>query len=179
MHVAKIISTQKGKVYSSTLLRRTYREGGKVKHQTLAYLSALPDAAVEVLRQVLRGEAVGALDTRFSIERSLPHGNVLAVLGALRSLGLEKMLGSACRERDLAVRMIVARVLTPASKLATSRLWNRSTLALVLEVSDASEDELYVAMDWLGQRQDKIENKLAAKHLKDGEMVFTTSPRHV
>jgi hypothetical protein len=117
MHVAVVPSRQGGREYCSYLLRQTYREEGKVKHRTLANLSALPLETIEAVRAVLRGQPVGALDEQVTVERSLPHGHVAAVLGCLRQLGLDRMLASRPRrERELVVTMIVSRLMEPASK---------------------------------------------------------------
>jgi transposase len=173
VHLTTIRRSYKGKEYFSHLLRRSFREGGKVKSQTVGNLSALPSAAIEAVRAILRGEAVAPLFDTVTIERSLPHGHVLSVLGVLRQLQLDQLISSTpSRQRDLVVGMIVNRLLRPASKLATTRLWQASTLAGVLGIENADEDELYSAMDWLGERQERIEQKLAKRHLKDGGMVL-------
>jgi len=173
MHVAVVPSRQKSGEYSSVLVRQSYREGGKVKHRTLANLSKLPASAVDAVRAVLRGEQVGPLAQSFEILRALPHGGVLAVLGELRQLGLDKLVAARPRrERELAVAMIASRILEPGSKLATVRSWQNSTLASELGVEDADEDELYSAMDWLLQAQPKIEAKLAERHLSEGGLVL-------
>jgi len=173
MHVAVVPSRQKSGEYSSVLVRQSYREGGKVKHRTLANLSKLPASAVDAVRAVLRGEQVGPLAQSFEILRALPHGGVLAVLGELRQLGLDKLVAARPRrERELAVAMIASRILEPGSKLATVRSWQNSTLASELGVEDADEDELYSAMDWLLQAQPKIEAKLAGRHLSEGGLVL-------
>ena len=173
MHVARVVSRQKGREYVSHLVRQTYREDGKVKHRTLANLSLLPPAAIEAVTEILKGQAVGPVGAGWEIERSLPHGHVRAVLGCLHQLGLDRALGSQPqRERELALAMIVSRVLNPCSKLATSRSWEDSTLANSLGVEGADEDDLYAAMDWLQKRQPEIEKKLAAKHLKEGGVVL-------
>ncbi len=173
MHVAIVPSRQGGREYKAYLLRQTYREAGKVKHRTLANLSALPLEAIEAVRAILRGQPVGALDEQLQIERSLPHGNVLAVLGCLRQLGLDRMLATRPRrERELVVAMIVSRVLEPASKLATTRNWHNTTLASSLSVEDADEDELYAALDWLLKCQPKVEQQLAERHLTEGGLVL-------
>ena len=173
MHVAIVPSRQGERSYSSVLVRQSYREGGKVKHRTLANLSKLPPEAVDAVRAVLRGEPVGPLPERFAIERSLPHGHVLAVLGVMRQLGLDRMLAARPRrERELALAMIASRVLEPCSKLATVRSWQRSTLAASLGVEDASEDELYRTMDWLLGRQRAVEQRLAERHLAAGGLVL-------
>jgi transposase len=173
VHVATTRRTYKGKTYESHLLRRSYREGGKVLHETLGNLSHLPPQTIDIVRRSLRGELFVAATERLEIVRSLPHGHVVAVLGALRAQGLDKLLGpEPCRERDLAVAMIAARVLDPRSKLATTRAWPQSTLAEQLHVSDADEDELYAAMDWLLERQERVENGLAKRHLSEGSLVL-------
>jgi hypothetical protein len=173
MHVAIVPSRQGGREYKAYLLRQTYREAGKVKHRTLANLTALPLEAIEAVRSILRGQPVGALDAQLTIERSLPHGHVLAVLGCLRQLGLDRMLAARPRrERELVVAMIVSRVLEPASKLATTRNWHNTTLASSLGVEDADEDELYAALDWLLKCQPKVEKQLAERHLTEGGLVL-------
>ncbi len=173
MHVAVVPSRQKGRVYSSVLVRQSYREGGKVKHRTLANLSKLPAPVVDAVRAMLRGEPVGPLDQAFDIQRSLPHGNVQAVLGQLRQLGLDRLLAARPRrEQDLVVAMIVSRVLQPDSKLATARSFGTTTLAATLGVEDADEDELYAAMDWLVKQQAKVERGLADRHLAEGGLVL-------
>jgi hypothetical protein len=172
MHVAKVVSRQQGREYTSWLLRQSYREGGKVKHHTLANLSALPLSAIDAIRAVLRGETVTAA-SEVIIERSLPHGNVLAVLGTLRRLGLEQLIDRMpSRPRDLVTGMIVARVLDASSKLATNRTWEQSTLASTLRVDGAGVDEMYAALDWLLTRQAHIEKALARRHLRDRNLVL-------
>ena len=163
----------------AVLLRESYREGSKVKKRTVANISHLPVEQIEGIRQVLKGARVGgpALEEAFDIERSRPHGHVAAVLGMLRKLKLERLIAStASRQRDLAVTMVVARLIDPRSKLATSRGLGEetlfSTLGELLGVQDADEDELYEAMDWLGARQSRIEDKLARKHLSEGTLVL-------
>jgi hypothetical protein len=173
MHVAIVPSRQGDRTYSSVLVRQSYREGGKVKHRTLANLSKLPPAAIEAVRAVLRGEPVRPLSEHLVIERSLPHGHVLAVLGALRQQGLDRLLAARPRrERELALAMIASRVLDPCSKLATLRSWQCNTLAASLGVEDASEDELYSSLDWLLGRQGAIEGRLAERHLTAGGLVL-------
>jgi hypothetical protein len=176
VHVATTRRVYKGRVYESHLLRRTFREDGKVKHETLGNLSHLPPHALEAVRRALRGEHLVAVEEAFEIVRSLPHGHVAATLGVLRNLGLDKLLGARrCRERDLVTAMIVARIVEPGSKLATGRAVHRdtahSTLGELLGVEDAATDELYAAMDWLLPRQGRIEAALAGRHL-DGTLVL-------
>ena len=130
MHVAIVPSRQKSGLYRSVLVRQSYREGGKVKHRTLANLSKLPPAVIDTVRAMLRGEPIGPLGQAIEIERSLPHGDVLAVLGQLRQAGLDKLLGARPRrERELSLAMIASRILEPGSKLATVRSFEHSTLA--------------------------------------------------
>src|SRR5579859_1664896 len=173
MHVAVVPSRQRSGQYSSVLVRQSYREDGKVKHRTLANLSKLPPAVVDTVRAMLRGEAVGPLAESFEILRSLPHGNVQAVLGEIGELSLDKLIAARPRrERELSVAMIASRVLQPESKLATVRSWESSTLASELGVSDANEDELYAAMDWLLEQQPKMELGLAKRHLVEGGLVL-------
>ncbi len=155
------------------LLRQGYREGGKVKNRTLANLSQWPQARIEALRRVLKNQPVLSPQQALLIERSLPHGHVEAVLDSLKRLGLDKLLGAKrCAQRDLVLAMIVERLIHPCSKLATTRLWHTTTLAEELGVADASEDDLYEAMDWLVERQGRIEQKLAARHLSDQAQVL-------
>ena len=172
MHVVRVVSRQKGREYTSVLLRNSYREDGKVKKQTLANLSHLRPATIDVIERSLKGEHLVPA-AGLEITRSLPHGDVVAVLGTLRALDLERLIERRpSRERDLVVAMIVARLLAPGSKLATSRTWDHSTLGATLGVADADEDELYGAMDWLLARQDRIEAGLSKRHLESGGLVL-------
>jgi hypothetical protein len=174
MHVARVRSVHGGREYESVLLRQSYREGTRVKHRTLASLTALPPAAVEALERALRGETlVPATGAGLRITRSLPHGHVAAALGMLRALGLERSLDRrASRMRDLACALIVARIIAPASKLATARGLSATTLATELGVEGATEDELYGALDWLLARQPSVERALARRHLVPGGLVL-------
>jgi transposase len=172
MHVAIARRQHKDKVYETVLLRRSYREDGKVKNETLANLTALPAATIELIRQSLAGKAHVVAGEGFDVARSLPHGHVAAVWAQAKALGFPQLLGPACTERDLALALIVARVCAPASKLATSRWWADTTLAVDLGVDQASSDEVYSAMDWLVARQDRIEATLANKHLRAGSLVY-------
>ncbi len=161
----------------AVLLRESYRENGRVRKRTLANLSHLPDATIEQLRRVLRGEALVAPQQAFTIQRSRPHGHVAAVVGMLHKLGVDRLLAARrSPERDRAVALIASRVLAPDSKLATARQLDRdsatSTLAELLGLEAVEADELYAAMDWLGMRQDKVEKALAKRHLQDGTLVL-------
>jgi len=153
------------------LLREGYREDGKVKSRTLANLSKLPAEAIEVLQRTLKGEHLVSIDELFEVvaDGSPAHGNVEAVMIAMGKLGFAGLLCSRpSRQRDLVVAMVAARLLEPQSKIATTRWWSDTTLADTLGVGDADEDELYEAMDWLLERQDHIEKKLAGRHLDNG-----------
>jgi hypothetical protein len=173
MHVSTTTRRSGDREYNAVLLRRSYREDGKVKKETLANLSHLPAEAIDAIRGVLAGETLVSAQDAFEIERSLPAGHVNAALAMARRLELPKLLDrSACRERDLCMAMILSRVIAPGSKLGTVRTLGQSTLASDLGVEGADEDDLYAAMDWLLERQDRIEGRLAARHLKDGEMVL-------
>ena len=178
LRVETVRKTVKGKVYTSVLLRRSFRKDGKVKHETLGNLTRLPPDVIEYIKQRLTGELeADAPRSSFEITRSLPHGNVAAVLQTARQLGMESLLASRpCRERDLIMALIVARVLSPRSKLSTTTALvdetAKHTLAEELELGDVDVHELYAAMDWLSTRQKRIENKLAKKHLKDGQLVL-------
>ncbi len=164
------------------LLRESYREGRKVRTRTLANLSHWPPAQIETLRRVLRGETLVAPEEAFEIVRSLPHGHVAAVVGTMRRLGLDQLIASRpSRQRSLVLGMIAARLIAPASKLATARGFDprtqHSTLGEVLGLGAASADDLYEAMDWLVARQGRVEAALARRHLQEGPWSFTTSPR--
>jgi transposase len=155
------------------LLRESRRQGKKTLKKTLANMTDWPQDLVATIRLSLKGETLVPKNGLFAIERSLPHGHVEAVLGTIRRLGLEDLIGSKRRrERDLVMAMIVQRLIDPCSKLATTRQWHDTTLAEELRVVDASEDELYAALDWLLKRQERIENKLAGKHLHEGAVVL-------
>jgi hypothetical protein len=165
MHVSKVVSRRGEKEYVSWLVRRSFRDGGKVRHETLANLSALPPAAIEAVRASLSGKTLVAAGDELRTVRSLPHGHVAAVWAQARSLGLPALLGPAGRQRDLAMALIVSRVVAPAPKLAALSWWADTTLGVDLGVADAGTDEVYAAMDWLVDRQDAIEAKLAVRHL--------------
>ncbi len=173
MHVVTNRRQGKHREYVTHLLRRSYREGGKVKNETLANLSHLPAEAIEAIRATLRGEVLTAAGEAFEIERSLPAGHVAAALTMARRLELARLLDrKPTRQRDLCLAMVCQRVLAPGSKLQTVRALGQSTLAGELGVEGADEDELYAALDWLVARQERIEDRLAARHLGDGELVL-------
>ena len=155
------------------LLREAYREGKKVKKRTLANLSSLSDEQLMGIRAILQGQPLRPVDALFEVVGSRAHGPVEAVRVAMSRLGFTKLLGSrASRERDLVAAMVAARVLTPQTKLATTRWWRTTTLADEFGVADADEDELYAAMDWLLARQEAIEGKLAGRRLGEGGVVL-------
>ncbi len=157
----------------AVLLRESYREGKKVKKRTLANLSSLPREKVELIRRVLNGVALAPVETLFDVTASFLHGHGQAVLTAMKRLGVGALLSSRpCRERDLVLGMIASRILEPQSKLATTRWWHTTTLPDELGISDAAEDDLYVAMDWLLERQPRIEKALAARHLEQGGLIL-------
>src|SRR5450631_3200104 len=170
MHVARNRRTYTAKsgeqrVYESVLVRRTYRDGAKVRHETLANLSALPAEAVSAIEATLKGERLVPAGQAVTITAAAPHGHVAAVHAAAVQLGLPALLGQAGRARDLALALIISRVVRPGSKLSTLTWWNDTTLGADLRVAEASTDDIYAAMDWLGDRQDAIEAELARRHL--------------
>jgi transposase len=173
VHVAKITNTIKGVTYTSYYLRRSFRADGKVKHETLGCLSDLPLSVSDLISRSLKGETFVPASEAFRTLRSLPHGHVEAVLTMMRRLSLETLIASRpSRQRELVLAMIAERLLFPCSKLATTRNWHDTTLAEELRVGDATENELYTAMDWLLERQTAIETKLAQRHLTDGGLVL-------
>jgi transposase len=173
MHVVTNKVRRGDREYTSHLLRRSFREGGRVRKETLANLSHLPDEVIELIRGALQGRRYVDADGAFAIERSLPAGHVRAALAMARRLELARLLDRApSRERDLCLAMILQRAVRPGSKLATSRALGQSTLGAELGVVGASEDDLYGALDWLLERQRRIEERLARRHLNDGELVL-------
>ena len=159
------------------LLREGYRQDGRVKTRTLANLSKLPPEAIELLRLYLKGHQLVPAAEAFDVIASLHHGHVEAVLLTMRRLGFASLLASrSSRARELVLALVAARILEPESKLATTRSWHVTSLPTTLGVADADADELYAAMDWLLQRQDRIEQKLAARHLhNDGLALYDPS----
>jgi transposase len=173
VHVATTKRVYKGKTYVTHLLRRSIRKGNTVTHETLGNLSHLPDQLIDIIKRSLKGETFVPAADAFKITRSLPHGHVEAVLTMVYKLGLDDLIASEpSRNRRLAVAMIVERLVFPSSKLANTRHWHDTTLAEELDVADATEDQLYDAMDWLLERQSAIEKKLAKRHLSDGGLVL-------
>ena len=165
MHVATTRRQHKDKVYETHLLRRSYREDGKVKNETLANLSYLPPDTIQLIRESLAGKSHVIVGEGFELTRSLPHGHLAAVSVMANSLGLPDLLGPASRERDIAYALVLARVVHPRPKLATTKWWGDTTLAKDLGLEDVSTDDVYAAMDWLGSRQAGIEAALATRHL--------------
>jgi len=169
IHVVTTKRSYKGKTYRSHLLRRSYREGKQVKKETVANLTPLGDEIVEIIRQSLKGRRLAPVDELFDIVSSRHHGHAAAVVAAMKGLKLDKLLDpKPSRERQLALTLIAARIVDPRSKLGTAHCLSHTTLTDLLAVSEAdevTEDDLYAAMDWLLQRQDKIEARLAKRHL--------------
>ncbi len=174
VHVATTTRKYKDKVYQTHLLRRSFREGGSVKHETLGNLSHLPGPVIELIRRALRGEVLAPVGESFRIESSLPHGHVAAVLGTMRSLGLERLLGSRrSRRRDLAAALITARVCSPSSKLATAAsIQDACSLSETLGLGSVDVDELYQTLDWLATAQPRIEKRLVQRHLGADSLVM-------
>ena len=174
MHVARIRSAHTGKDgqrrdYESRLLRRTYRDGDKVRHETIANMSKMPGSVVDAVEAALKGEVlVPAGEAAVTVARSVPHGHVAAAHAMARKLGLPALLGPAGRERDLALALILSRAVHPGSKLSTIAWWGDVTLGADLGIEHATTDEAYAAMDWLQARQEAIEKKLARRHLAPG-----------
>ncbi|HLK75907.1 MAG TPA: IS1634 family transposase [Streptosporangiaceae bacterium] len=171
VHVVRVTKTGyvdkqgRRKDYSSAYLRRTYREAGKVKNETVANISALPDHVIDLIDAGLKGTPLVPAAEAVTIIRSLPHGHVAAVAAMAGKLGLPALLGPAGRQRDLALALVISRVVAPASKLSTLTWWADTTLGADLGVAEASTDDIYAAMDWLAGQQDAIEAGLAARHL--------------
>jgi hypothetical protein len=154
--------------YSSAYLRRTYREAGTVKNETVANISALPDHVIDLIEAGLKGQQLVPAAAAVTITRSVPHGHVAAVHAMAKKLGLPALLGPAGPQRDLALALIICRVVRPGSKLSTLTWWADVTLGADLGVAAASTDDIYAAMDWLAGRQDSIEAGLARRHLGPG-----------
>jgi len=173
VHVVTTKREYKDKVYTTYLLRRSYRAGDTVKNETLGNLSHLPLHVIDLIRRALKGEAFAPVAELFEVVASAHHGHVQAVRTAMQRLGFDALIAARpSRERDLVVAMVAARILEPDSKLATTRWWHTTTLPASLGVRAADEDALYDAMDWLLERQARIEQKLAARHLQAGGLVL-------
>src|SRR5437763_13032225 len=169
VHVVTTTRRYNGKVYHSHLLRRSYRDGDAVRNETLGNLSHLPDPVIDLIRRSLKGETFVAAADAFQVTRSRPHGHVQAVMRAMQRLDIAGLIASRpSPERDRVLAMVAARVLAPHTKLATVRWWTNTTLPQAFGVEDADEQALYAAMDWLLERQDKIQKKLADRHLTPG-----------
>src|SRR5271155_5549126 len=171
VHVVRVSKTGyvdkqgRRKDYSSAYLRRTYRDAGKVKNETVANLSALPDHVIDLIDAGLKGQQLVPAAAAVTITGSVPHGHAAAVHAMAAKLGLPALLGPAGRQRDLILALIISRVIQPGSKLSTLTWWSDTTLGADLGVADATADDLYAAMDWLEHRQDAIEARLARRHL--------------
>jgi hypothetical protein len=171
VHVVRVTKTGyvdkqgRRKDYSSAYLRRTYREAGQVKNETVANISALPDHVIDLIDAGLKGTPLVPAAEAVTITRSLPHGHAAAVAAMAGQLGLPALLGPAGRQRDLALALIISRVVAPASKLSTLTWWADTTLGADLGAAGASTDDIYAAMDWLAGQQDGIEAGLARRHL--------------
>ena len=177
IHVETIRRVYRGKVYERYLLRSSYREGGKIKHRTYGNLSHLPYGIIDMVRRALKGEQFLPAADVFETRRTLPHGHVAAVLGTAKRLGLERLLGpGSSRQCNLLLALVAARIIQPASKLATARSLQEETrftsLGEALHLEDVDEDEIYAALDWLGSHQPRIERKLAKRHLSEGCLVL-------
>src|SRR6201989_2474356 len=169
MHVARnkrayVAKSGERRVYESVLVRRTYRDGGKVRHETLANLSALPEEAVAAIEAALKGERLVPAGQAVTIAGSLPHGHVAAVHAMAAKLGLPALLGPAGWQRGLALGLVISRVVAPASKLATRTWWADTTLGADLGITGASTGDLYAAMDWLEEREGAIEGGAGPPH---------------
>jgi transposase len=171
MHIDTIPNRNSRPAY---LLRESVRDGKHVRKRTLANLSSLPIEQIEAIRRILKGERLGPIEDGLEVVRSRAHGHVEAVLTAMRRLGFDKLIDAKpSRERALVVAMVAERILAPeASKLGMARAFTDTTLGEDLGVADADEDELYAAMDWLSERQEAIEKRLARRHLKSGGLVL-------
>jgi transposase len=170
MHIDTVPNRNSRPTY---LLRESYRDGKKVRKRTIANLSALSDEQIQALRAILSGQKMAPVDTLFAVESSRAHGHVEAVRVAMSRLGIAALLSARpSRERDVVCAMITARILAPHTKLATTRWWHTTTLAKDFAVADATEDDLYDAMDWLLVRQDRVQKRLAGRHLPQGSLVL-------
>jgi transposase len=172
VHVARIVRKYKDREYVSYLLRRSFRENGKICHETLGNISSLPETTIELIKGSLSGTSYLPQGEAFATTRSLHHGDVAAVWGLADKLGVKALLGPACRNRDLALGLICSQVIEPASKAAYSTWWEDTTLGVDLDIAGVHSDEVYEAMDWLYARKEAIEKALVAKHLFEGSLVY-------
>jgi len=173
LYVADVRKTYKGKEYCTHLIRRSYREGGKVCQETIANISDLPQEAVEIIRYILKGEVFVPVDQAMETIRSRSHGHVVAVRKMLHESGLLKMIAKTpTPRRNIIEALIIARILKPQTKLATNRWWHTTTLPEIMGVEDVDVDDIYDAMDWLVGQQKKIEHALATRHLENGSLVL-------
>ena len=181
VHVVTTVRVYKDREYRAHLLRRSYREDGKVKKETLGNITALGDELVAVVRAGLQGRQVGVLDAVLPPVRSRPHGHVRAVSRAMERLGIARLLASrSSRERSIVLALVAQRVLSPGSKLACTRKWHATSVADVFGVADVRIDEVFDAMDWLAARQGAVEERLAARHLMVGTpLLFDLSSSYV
>ena len=171
VHVARVVRKYKDKEYVSHLLRRSYREDGKVRHETLGNISSLPPATIELIKGSLAGASYLPVGEAFQTTRSLHHGDAAAVWAMAESLGFKTLLGPACRERDLALGLICSQVIEPASKAAYATWWEDTTLGVDLDIAGVHADEAYAAMDWLFEHKEAIEQALVRRHLAEGSLV--------
>ncbi len=165
MHVATTKRRHGDREYTTTLLRQSFRDAGKVKHRTLANLSHFSDQTIELIKGSLAGKTFVVAGEGLEITRSLAHGHVACVFAVAKQLGLVDLLGPPCKERDIALALIISRVVHPRPKLATTKWWGDTTIAVDLGIDDATTDDVYKAMDWLVKRQETIEAQLVKKHL--------------
>jgi hypothetical protein len=181
VHVVTTVRRYKDREYRAHLLRRSYREDGKVKKETLGNITALGEDLVAVVRAGLQGRQVGVLDALLPPVRSRAHGHVRAVARAMERLGIARLLASrSSRERSIILALIAQRVLSPGSKLACIRKWHATSVADVFDVADVRIDEVFDAMDWLSERQGQVEERLAARHLTAGSpMLFDLTSSYV
>lgn len=181
VHVVTTVRKYKDREYRAHLLRHSYREGGKVKKETLGNITVLGDELVAVVRAGLQGKPVGVIDALLPPVRSRPHGHVRAVSRVMERLGLARLLASrSSRERSIILALVAQRVLGPGSKLACVRKWHATSVADVFGVADVRVDEVFDAMDWLTERQAAIEGRLAMRHLTAGTpLLFDLSSSYV
>lgn len=173
VHVVTTTRVYKGKTYRSHLLRRSYREDGKVKKETVSNLTKLGDEIVELIRKALKGEQLVSAESLIEKKQTRQHGNVDAVHTAMRRLKLDALLSKkSCRQRDIIMGVIAALIIDPDSKLGVTRSWRNTTIPTLFNLETVDEDDVYEAMDWLLQQQGKVEKKLASRHLSENDFVM-------